>query len=1011
MEVQVLEHIRHSLLSDRNKDLIIDKLLSLTMEIICLLTREDFIVVRKSGDQVTDISGPPVSDRSSSTQRPNTEAPPPAPTGERSRDRITQPPTEVYHRETGKVPGKCKDVDVSFSVTEWDYSDGYKDVVMDPPQLRDSVGECSSRSPPGRCETPLYSGDYIKEENRIVIEDYQAEPGHGVYHPQCKEEEPVPDPTSSGGCSSRTPADPCETPLYSPGCIEEENRTVTQEYQADPGPMIYHRQCKEEAIPAEISPVSSNIPQGNTCGSYGPRRKRVNKGRCNPTHPAARCKNPLYSLGCMVEENRMISQDFQAMPGDGMCYQQCKEEAIPAEIGSGTEAGVELDAGDHRGLQEFLPESSAGGCSSRTPADPCETPLYSPGCIEEENRTVTQEYQDEPGHVIYHRQCKEEAVPAEISPGGCNLTHPADPCDTPLYTPGCMGEENRMISQDYQAVPGDGMCYQQCKEEDVPAEIRSGTEAGVELDAGDHRGLQEFLPESSAGGCSSRTPADPCETPLYSPGCIEEENRTVTQEYQDEPGHVIYHRQCKEEAVPAEISPGGCNPTHPADPCDTPLYTPGCMGEENRMISQDYQAVPGDGMCYQQCKEEDVPAEIRSGTEAGVELDAGDHRGLQEFLPESSAGGCSSRTPADPCETPLYSPGCIEEENRTVTQEYQDEPGHVIYHRQCKEEAVPAEISPGGCNPTHPADPCDTPLYTPGCMGEENRMISQDYQAVPGDGMCYQQCKEEDVPAEIRSGTEAGVELDAGDHRGLQEFLPESSAGPHASAHYPEKMHQCSECQQCYPNHSALVTHQQTHSASNLYRCSVCGVRFTSKLALAAHQRCHKEYKLSHCYSGKSFHQRSRLQSHKSTHTEERPFPCSECGRCFTNQSTLTKHQRLHSSEKLFKCYECSKCFVHKVDLVQHQRTHSGERPFLCLECGSCFKFRSALTMHQRIHSGERPFSCIACGKCFVRKGDLVRHQRTHTRERPYVCFQCSRCFSTSSHLSRHQEVHTGLGE
>ncbi|XP_063807196.1 oocyte zinc finger protein XlCOF7.1-like isoform X2 [Pseudophryne corroboree] len=569
MEVPVLEHIRHSLLSDRNKDLIIDKLLSLTMEIICLLTREDFIVVRKSGDQVTDISGPPVSDRSSGTQSPNTEAPPHAPTGERSRDRITQPPTEVYHRETRKVPGKCKDVEVSFCVAEWDYSGGHNDVVMDPPQLRDSVGECSSRSPPGRCETPLYSGDYIKEENRIIIEDYQDEPGHGVYHPQCKEEEPVPDPTSSGGCSSRTPADPCETPLYSPGCIEEENRTVTQEYQ--------------------------------------------------------------------------------------------------------------------------------------------------------------------------------------------------------------------------------------------------------------------------------------------------------------------------------------------------------------------------------------------------------------------------------------------------------DEPGHVIYHRQCKEEAVPAEISPGGCNPTHPADPCDTPLYTPGCMGEENRMISQDYQAVPGDGMCYQQCKEEDVPAEIRSGTEAGVELDAGDHRGLQEFLPESSAGPHASSHYPEMTYQCSDCQQCFPNHSALLTHQQTHSTSNLYRCSVCGVRFSSILALTAHQRCHTEDRLFVCYSGKSFHQRSRLLSHKRTHTGERPFPCLECGRCFTNRSALTKHQLLHSGEKLFECSECSKCFVHKGDLVQHQRTHSGERPFSCLECGSCFKLRSALTMHQRIHSGEKPFSCMECGKCFVQKSDLVRHQRTHTGERPFVCSQCGRCFSTSSHLGRHQKVHTGL--
>ncbi|XP_063804372.1 oocyte zinc finger protein XlCOF7.1-like isoform X3 [Pseudophryne corroboree] len=537
MEVQFLEHLRHSLLLDRNKDLIIDKLLSLTMEIIGLLTREDFIVVRKSGEQVTDISGPPVSDRSSGTQSPNTEAPSHVPTEDRNHDRIIQAPTEESHRETEQVPGKCNDVEVSFSVTEWDYSGGHKDVEMDPPQLRDSVGECSSRSPPERCETPLHSRDCIKEENRILIEDYQAETGHRMYHPQCKEEGPIPDPTSSGGCSSRNPADPCETPLYSPGCIEEENRTVTQEYQ--------------------------------------------------------------------------------------------------------------------------------------------------------------------------------------------------------------------------------------------------------------------------------------------------------------------------------------------------------------------------------------------------------------------------------------------------------DELGGVIYHRQCKEEAVPTEISPGGCNPTHPADPCDTPLYSPGCMGEENRMISQNYQAILEDGMCYQQCKEEAVTAEIGSGTEGGVELDAGDHQGLQEFFPESSAGPHASSHYPETTHQCSECQQCFHNHSALVTHQQTHSASNLYRCPVCGVRFCSKITFTAHQRCHTEDRRSHCYSGNSIHQRSRPLSHGRTPTAERPFSCPECGRCFATSSTLVTHQRIHSGEKPFQCTDCSKCFAQKSSLVKHQRTHTGEKPFFCPECR----------------------------KSFAQKGDLVRHQRTHTRERPFVCSQCGRYFSDRSHLGRHQKV------
>ncbi|XP_075054601.1 uncharacterized protein LOC142140705 isoform X1 [Mixophyes fleayi] len=383
MEVQFMEHIRHSLLIDKNKDLIIEKLLNLTLEIICLLTREDFTVVRKSGDRVTEDSGPPAPDTWTRTQSPITEAPPHAPIEERNRDGMVLEPAEIFNGETEKVPGKSKDVEVSFSMTEWDYS-GPEDVVMDTRQPHGSVGDSSSGSPPERCETPLYPPDCIKEENRIVSQDFQAEPEQAVFHQPCKEEKTVPGPIRSGRRNSRNRPVRCETPLYSPHCIEEENRIITQDYQAEPGNGIF----------------------------------------------------------------------------------RCKEEAVPTEI-------------------------STGGCSSRDPPEICETPLYSPDCIEEENRIITQDYQAKPRGRVFHPRCKEEAVPAEISLGEGSSRNLPERCETPLYSLDCIEEENGNIAQNYQAEPVDGMFFQQFKEEAIPAEIGSG----VTLDPGDHRGLPEFLPE------------------------------------------------------------------------------------------------------------------------------------------------------------------------------------------------------------------------------------------------------------------------------------------------------------------------------------------------------------------------------------------------------------------------------------------------------------------------------------------------------------------------------------
>ncbi|XP_045554828.1 oocyte zinc finger protein XlCOF8.4 [Salmo salar] len=142
------------------------------------------------------------------------------------------------------------------------------------------------------------------------------------------------------------------------------------------------------------------------------------------------------------------------------------------------------------------------------------------------------------------------------------------------------------------------------------------------------------------------------------------------------------------------------------------------------------------------------------------------------------------------------------------------------------------------------------------------------------------------------------------------------------------------------------------------------------------------------------------------SHTEEKPFCCSDCGERFTQMGKLDAHRKAHKGKKPHRCDECGKCFTQVGYLNYHRKTHTGEKPHRCHDCGKCFYRVGDLTLHMRIHTGEKPLCCQVCGKCFARPSNLRSHIRIHT-EKCYCCHYCGKYFRRKDSLTTHMRIHT----
>ncbi|KAM4029688.1 gastrula zinc finger protein XlCGF66.1-like [Anomaloglossus baeobatrachus] len=149
-----------------------ERILHLTLEILLRLTGEDYTVVKKTSSERCQA---PVSEGWGRPLSPITGPPPHPPIHEDINDqKILELTYKMIELLTGEVPIRCQDVTVYFSMEEWEYLEGhrelYKDVMMEVPQPLTSPVLSSKRTTPERCPRPLLPQD-CKQEDPDVPQD------------------------------------------------------------------------------------------------------------------------------------------------------------------------------------------------------------------------------------------------------------------------------------------------------------------------------------------------------------------------------------------------------------------------------------------------------------------------------------------------------------------------------------------------------------------------------------------------------------------------------------------------------------------------------------------------------------------------------------------------------------------------------------------------------------------------------------------------------------------------
>ena len=113
--------------------------------------------------------------------------------------------------------------------------------------------------------------------------------------------------------------------------------------------------------------------------------------------------------------------------------------------------------------------------------------------------------------------------------------------------------------------------------------------------------------------------------------------------------------------------------------------------------------------------------------------------------------------------------------------------------------------------------------------------------------------------------------------------------------------------------------------------------------------------------------------------------------------------ERKHTEEKLHHCIQCESKLAKSRNLQTHKTTHSSEKPERCTLCEySCIRKVDMKVHMMQGHTGERPFNCVQCNFASAKSSYLKTHMRTHIMERPSKCNQCEITYKSKGASQAH---------
>ena len=228
----------------------------------------------------------------------------------------------------------------------------------------------------------------------------------------------------------------------------------------------------------------------------------------------------------------------------------------------------------------------------------------------------------------------------------------------------------------------------------------------------------------------------------------------------------------------------------------------------------------------------------------------------------------------------------------------------------------------------------------------------------------------------------------------------------------PKRVYECDQCGFMALGPSKLERHKTIHSEDKPYACSLCDARLKREDSLRKHMAIHmgdKPFKCDQC-AYECLNQ-GALNQHMVVHSDVKRFSCEFCEFTTKTKPLIKKHMEImHGQNQLYKCPQCDHKTINEYSHRIHMRGHELNTSFACTICAKLFVIERDLKLHMRLHNGQRKTQKIPCPECKKEcksKNDLSAHMFIHTGEMPFKCRICSSQFRHYSSLTKHfKKIH-----